>query len=81
MSERGKQFMEQGGDQNVMSMTMLKELQKEFEILKKSNEEELSMLRAKNAYMKRMLNEDFFLNTSFETVQPRTQIHQRVHND
>ena len=58
MSERGKQSMEHGGDQNAMPMIMLKELQKEFEILKKSNEEELSILIAENAYMKRKLNEE-----------------------
>ena len=31
--------------------------------------------------MKRKLNEETILNTSFETVQPRTHIHQRVHNE
>ena len=35
-----------------MPMTMLMILQKEFENLKKNNEEELSMLRVENAYMK-----------------------------
>jgi len=60
---------------------MLMQLQREFETLKKSNEEELSMLRAENTYMRWKLNEEIVLNTSFETVQPRTQIHQRVHNE
>ena len=41
----------------MMSMAMLIQLQKEFEMLKKSNEEELSMLRAENAHMKRKLQE------------------------
>jgi len=31
--------------------------------------------------MKRKLNEETILNTSFETVQPRTHIHQRVHKE
>jgi len=31
--------------------------------------------------MKRNLNEETVLNTSFETVQPRTHIHQRVYNE
>ena len=31
--------------------------------------------------MKRKLNEETILNTLFETVQPRTHIHQRVHNE
>jgi len=57
------------------------QIDKEFEWLKKSNEDELSMLRAENAYMKRKLNEETILNTSFETVQSRTQVHQRVHNE
>jgi len=55
-----------------MSMAMLTQLQREFETLKKSNEEELSMLRAENAYMRRKMNEETVLNTSFETFQPRT---------
>ena len=62
---------EQGGEQadNVsMPMTMLIQLQKEFEMLKKSNEEELSALRAKNARMRRKLQEETVLNSSFETV-------------
>ena len=62
-------------------MAMLMQLQREFETLKKSNEEKLSMLRAEKAYLKRKLNEETILNTSFETVQPRTHIHQRVHNE
>ena len=62
-------------------MAMLMQLQREFETLKRSNEEKLSMLRAENAYMKRKLNEETNLNTSFETVQPRTHVHQRVHNE
>ena len=44
---------ERGGDRedNVnMPMAMLVQLQKEFEMLKKNNEEELSMLRAENAH-------------------------------
>jgi len=35
-----------------MLMAMLMQLQREFETLKKSNEEELSMLRAYNTYMR-----------------------------
>jgi len=65
---------EQGGEQTdnlSMPMAMLVQLQKEFEMLKKSNEEELSMLRAKNAHMRRKLQEETILNSSFETVQPR----------
>jgi len=81
MSRRGEQSGKQGDNQNSMSMAMLMQLQREFETLKKSNEEELSMLRTENAYMKRKLNEETILNTSFETVQPRTHIHQMVHNE
>jgi len=64
-----------------MSMTMLLQLQKEFEMLKKSNEEELSMLRAENVHMKRKLQEETILNSSFETVQPRIPANERVHNN
>ena len=39
MSRRGEQFGEQGDNQNAMSMAMLMQLQREFETLKKSNEE------------------------------------------
>jgi len=81
MSRGGEQSGEQGDNQNAMSMAMFMQLQREFETLKKSNEEELSMLRAENVYMKRKLNEETILNTSLETVQPRTPIHQRVHNE
>jgi len=59
-----------------MSMAMLIRLQEEFETLKKNNEEEWSMLRAKNAYMKWKMNEETVLNTiSFEIVQLRARIH------
>ena len=57
MSRREEQGGEQEDNQNMMSMAMLIQLQKEFEMLKKSNEEELSMLRAENAHMKRKLQE------------------------
>ncbi|XP_068483426.1 uncharacterized protein [Phaseolus vulgaris] len=77
----GEQFGEQRDNQNSMSTAMLIQLQREIETLKKSNEEELSMLRAKNAYMKRKFNEETILNTSFETVRPRIHIRQRVHNE
>ena len=72
---------EQGGDRedNVnMPMAMLVQLQKEFEMLKKNNEEELSMLRAENAHMRRKLQEETVLNSSFETVQPRIQVNERL---
>ena len=75
---------EQGGEQadNVsMPMTMLVQLQKEFEMLKKSNEEELSMLRAENARMRRKLQEETVLNSSFETVQLRAQVNERIHHN
>jgi len=49
MSERGEHSREQEDCQNAMTMAMLIQLQEEFETLKKSNEEELSMLRAENA--------------------------------
>jgi len=42
-------------------------------MLKKSNEEELSMLRAENAHMKRKLQEETVFNSSFETVQRKYQ--------
>jgi len=81
MSRREGQCGEQGDNQNMMPMTMLMQLQKEFEILKKNNEEELSKLRAKNAHKKRKLHEEIVLNSSFEIVQPRMQTNERVHND
>jgi len=62
-------------------MAMLIQLQKEFEMLKKSNEEELSMLRAENTHMRRKLQEETVLNSSFETVQPRVHINERVHHN
>ena len=31
--------------------------------------------------MKRKLNEETVLNTSFETIQPITHIHQKVHSE
>jgi len=71
VEDKMDQREEQGGEQadNVsMPMTMLIQLQKEFEMLKKSNEEELSALRAKNARMRRKLQEETVLNSSFETV-------------
>jgi len=71
MSERRKQSMEQRDNQNAMSMAMLKQLQKEFELLKKSNEVELSMLRAENAYMKRKLNEETILNVRINGLNKR----------
>jgi len=43
MSGREEQFGEQGDYQNMMSMAMVMQLQKEFETLKKNIEEELSM--------------------------------------
>jgi len=39
MSRRGEQSREQGDNLNAMSMAMLMQLQREFETLKKSNEE------------------------------------------
>ena len=65
-----------------MSMTMLIRLQEEFDTLKKTNEEEISMLRSKNAYMKQNLNEETILNkTSLETVKLRGRIHQSTYNE
>jgi len=81
MSKRGEQLGEQGGNQNNISMVMFVQLQQEFEALKKNNEEELSILRAENAYMRRRLNEEIVLKTSFETVQPRACIQQSVYNE
>ncbi|XP_068461731.1 uncharacterized protein [Phaseolus vulgaris] len=75
---------EQGGDRedNVnMPMAMLVQLQKEFEMLKKNNEEELSMLRAENAHMRRKLQEETVVNSSFETVQPGIQVNERIYNE
>ena len=51
-SRRGDQSGGREENQNAMSMVMLRRLQEEFETLKKNNEEELSMLRVENAYMK-----------------------------
>jgi len=81
MNRREEQGGEQEDNQNMMSMAMLIQLQKEFEMLKKNNEEELSMLRAENAHMKRKLQEDTVLNSSFEIVQPRIPANERVHNN
>ena len=82
MSRREEQGGEQEDNQNMMSMAILIQLQKEFEMLKKNiNEEELSMLRAENAHMKRKLQEETILNSSFETVQPRIPANERVHNN
>ncbi|XP_068483271.1 uncharacterized protein [Phaseolus vulgaris] len=64
-----------------MPMAMLVQLQKEFEMLKKNNEEELSMLRAENAHMRRKLQEETVLNSSFETVQPGIQVNERMYNE
>jgi len=50
-------------------------------MLKKGNEEELSMLRAENAHMKRKLQKETILNSSFETVQPRIPANERIHNN
>ena len=75
---------EQGGDRedNVnMPMAMLVQLQKEFKMLKKNNEEELSMLRAENAHMRRKLQEEMVLNSSFETVQPGIQVNERLYHN
>lgn len=67
---------------NVVSMVMLMRLQKEFETLKKTNEEEMSMLRTENAYKQQKLNEETILNTtSLETVEPRIRIHQSTYNE
>ena len=84
VEDKMDQREEQGGEQadNVsMPMTMLIQLQKEFEMLKKSNEEELSVLRAENARMRRKLQEETVLNSSFETVQLRAQVNERMHHN
>jgi len=39
------------------------------------------MLRAENAHMRRKLQEEIVLNSSFETVQPRVQVNERVHHN
>ncbi|XP_068466727.1 uncharacterized protein [Phaseolus vulgaris] len=62
-------------------MAMLIQLQEEFETLKKSNEEELSMLRVENAYMRQRLNEETVLNASLETFQPRTHVNERENKE
>jgi len=80
MNQRKEQCGEQA-DNLSMPMAMLVQLQKEFEMLKKSNEEELSMLRAENAHMRRKLQEETVLNSSFETVQPRAQVNERIHHN
>jgi len=80
MDQRGEQGGEQEDNVN-MPMAMLVQLQKEFEMLKKNNEEELSMLRAENAHMRRKLQEETVLNSSFETVQPRAQMNERLHHN
>jgi len=80
MNQREEQGEEQA-DNVSMPMTMLIQLQKEFEMLKKSNEEELSMLRAENARMRRKLQEETVLNSSFETVQLRAQVNERIHHN
>jgi len=75
---------EQGGEQtnNINTpMAMLVQLQKEFDLLKNNNEEELSMLRAEKAHMRRKLQEETVLNSSFETVQPRAQVNERIHHN
>jgi len=54
-----------------MPMIIFVQLQQEIEALKKNNEENLSMLRVENAYIRRRLNEETILNISFEIVQPR----------
>jgi len=81
MSERGEHSREQEDCQNAMTMAMLIQLQEEFETLKKSNEEELSMLRAENAYMRQRLNEEIVLNASLETFQLRTHVNQRENKE
>jgi len=81
MGRKGEHSGEQGGNQNVMMMAMFIQLQWEFEALKKNNEEELGMLKAENTYMRRMLNEETVLNTSFEIVQPRAHIQQSTYNE
>ena len=43
MSRREEQGGKQEDNQNMMSMEMLIQLQKEFEMLKKSNEEDVSL--------------------------------------
>ena len=80
MDQREEQEGEQA-DNVSMPMTMLMQLQKEFETLKKSNEEELSVLRAENARMRRKLQEETILNASFETVQPRAQVNERIYHN
>ena len=67
--------------QIIIPMAMLVQLQKEFETLKKNNEEELSMLRAENAHMRRKLQEETILNSSFETDQPRVQMNERLYHN
>ncbi|XP_068479118.1 uncharacterized protein [Phaseolus vulgaris] len=57
-------------------MAMLMQLQEELETLKKSNEEELSMLRAENAYMRQRLNGETALNTS-----PRNFVNERENKE
>ena len=81
MSERGEHSREQEDCQSVMTMAMLIQLQEEFETLKKSNEEELSMLRAENAYMRQRLNEETMLNASLDTFQSRTHVNQRENKE
>jgi len=49
-SRKGGQAGGMEDNPNVVSMVMLMRLQKEFETLKKTNEEEMSMLRTENAY-------------------------------
>ena len=69
-------------NQNTLLVAIMMRLQQEFEILKKNNEEELSMLIAENAYIKRKLNEEIVLSTTlFETIQPRARILQRTYNE
>ena len=80
MSQREEQGGKHADNINI-PMAMLVQLQKEFETLKKNNEEELSMLRAENAHMRRKLQEETILNSSFETDQPRVQMNERLYHN
>jgi len=81
-SRRGDQAGGQEDNLNAMSMVMFMRLQEEFQTLKRNNEEELTMLRAENVYMKQKLNEETILNTtSLEIVEPIRRIHQSTYNE
>ncbi|XP_068482612.1 uncharacterized protein [Phaseolus vulgaris] len=80
MSQEGEQSGDREDNANI-PMTMLVQLQKEFEALKKSNEEELSILRAENARMRRKIHEDTVLHTSSGTVQLGTPVNERLYRN